>query len=231
MVGLLGPLACGTEMRRKTHSWVLLALLLIGSGGIEAQETYRPAEVTVAESFEPPWNIITPGISVLDVSLDATGHLASVDVLREVPLLTNAAESALQSRKFKPASVAGKQQPSDLLVAFVLPPAAAFPPYPVFSPLSPKSGSVSRYAPPGIVSASYAQYPVNSVVSASVIIQVAVGADGNATSWQAIRGLDPFTRFALEAAKKWRFRPATLDDRPVRSNLAIDFIFQPPQGQ
>lgn len=198
---------------------------------MRAQETYRPAEVTVAQGFEPPWNDITPGIGVLDVSLDGTGHPATVDVLREVPLLTNAAESAVQSWKFKPASVEGNQQASDLLVVFVLPPAAAFPTYPAFSPLSPKRAGVSRYVPPGIVSASYAEYPINSVVSASVVIQVAIDADGNAISWQPIRALDPFTRFALEAAKKWRFRPATLDDQPVRSNLVIDFIFQPPNGQ
>ena len=216
-------------MRKKHHIEILTAIFLFGAASwAMARAKYIAAEVTAADNFMPPWNSTASGIVVLDVSMDATGALVGVDVLRELPPLSNSAKSAVQSWQFKPASAGSGPQPSDLLAIFVMPPAVSFTTYPSFPSLPPKAGSISGYVLSGIVSASYAQYPVNSVVSGSVVIQVTVGANGKATAWQTVRALDPCTCFALEAAKKWRFRAATLDGQPVASKIAIDFIFRPP---
>jgi outer membrane biosynthesis protein TonB len=216
-------------MRKKSRFGILLAIFLFGAAASTmAQAIYTAAEVAAADNFKPPWNSDASGIVVLNVKLDATGALVGVDVLRDLPPLTNSAKSAVQSWQFKPALVGSGPRPSDLLAVFVVPPPVSFPTYPHFPSLPPKAGSISGYVLPGIVSASYAQYPVDSVVSGSVVIQVTVGADGNATAWQTVRALDPCTRFALEATKKWRFRAAALDGHPVSSKIAIDFVFQPP---
>lgn len=189
---------------------------------------YTAAEVTAADNFMSPWNSTSSGIVVLDVSLDATGAVVEVDALRDLPPLTDSAKSVVRSWQFKPASAGSDPQPSDLLAIFVVPPAVSLPTYPRFPPLAPKAGSIAGYVLPGIVSASYAEYPINSVASGSVVIQVTVGANGKATAWQTVRALDPCTRFALEAAKKWHFSAATLDGKTVASNIAIGFIFRPP---
>jgi hypothetical protein len=216
-------------MRTKSRFGILLAIFLFGAAALTmAQAIYMAAEVAAADNFMPPWNSTASGIVVLDVSLDATGAVVGVYALRDLPPLTNSAKSAVQSWQFKPASAGSDPQPSDLLTIFVVPPAVSFPTYPHFPSLPPKAGSISAYVLPGIVSASYAEYPVNSVVSGSVVIQVTVGANGKATAWHTVRALDPCTRFALEAAKKWRFRATALDGQPVASKIAIDFIFRPP---
>jgi len=202
--------------------------MLAGAAILLAQSPYRPAAVVSAGDLQPPANSIASGIAVLDLSLDATGTLSSVTIVRDLPPLTAAAQSAVASWKFRPSAPGSDAQPSDLLVAFVLPPNVSFPTYPKFAPLLPKARSRSHYVPPGVASVTYAQYPVNSVVSGSVVVQVTVGPDGNPRQWQVVRALDPCTPFALDAAKKWRFRPAILNGQPVASNVAIDFLFQPP---
>ena len=202
--------------------------MLVGAAILLAQSPYRPAAIVSAGELQLPANSIASGIAVLDLSLDATGALSSVTVLRDLPPLTAAAQSAVASWKFQPSAPGSDAQPSDLLVAFVLPPNVSFPTYPKFAPLVPKARSRSRYVPPGIASVTYAQYPVNSVVSGSVTVQVTVGPDGHPQHWQIVRALEPCTPFALDAAKKWRFRPAILDGQPVASNVAIDFLFRPP---
>jgi hypothetical protein len=218
-----------TIMRKKRRFEILLAIFLSGAAACAiAQAKYMAAEVAAADNFMPPWNSTASGIVVLGVSLDATGAVVGVDALRDLPPVTNSAKSAVQSWRFKPALAGSDPQPSDLLAIFVVPPAVSFPTYPRFPSLPPEAGSISGYVLPGIVSASYAQYPVNSIVSGSVVIQVTVGANGKATAWQTVRALDPCTRFARDAAKKWSFRAATLDGQPVASKIAIDFIFQPP---
>jgi TonB family protein len=206
----------------------LLVVLLFGAvAWTIARPMYKAAEVVATDDFQPPWNSIASGTVVLDVSLDATGAVGGVTVLRDVPSLTNAAESAVQSWQFEPAIAAGGPRPSNLLAIFVVSAAVNFPSDPSFASLQPEA-STSGYVLPGIVSVSYPHYPVNSVVSGSVVVQVAVGPDGNAAGWQIVRGLDPCTRFAMEAAKKWHFRAAILDGQPVASKIAIDFVFRPP---
>jgi hypothetical protein len=38
----------------------------------------------------------------------------------------------------------------------------------------------------------------------------------------------PFTDFAIAALRKWQFRAATLNGKPVSSQLAIAYVFQTP---
>jgi TonB family protein len=205
----------------------VVTAMLVGAAILLAQSPYEPAAVSVG-NLQPPANSIASGIAVLDLSLDATGTLSSVTVLRDLPPLTAAAQSAVALWKFRPSVPGTDGQPSDLLVAFVLTPNVSFPTHPKFAPLVPKARSRSGYVPPGIASVTYAQYPVNSVISGSVVVQVTVGPNGDPHDWQVVRALDPCTPFALDAAKKWRFRPAILDGQPVASNVAIDFLFRPP---
>lgn len=193
-----------------------------------AQAKYKPAAVISAGDLLPPENTFVTGVAVLDLSLDAAGAVSNVAVLQDLPPLTSMAKAAVESWHFKPAGAASGPQPSDLVAAFVLSPPLNFPPNPPFSSLLSKPGSGRGYILPGIVSVSYAQYPPNSVVSGSVVIQVTVGPDGSAEAWQTVRSLNPCTRVALAAARKWSFRAATLGGRPVTSNVVIDFLFQPP---
>lgn len=86
----------------------------------------------------------------------------------------------------------------------------------------------SEYVPAGIVSVAYPQYPINAVISGAVVIQVTVDKGGKIERLKTIRDLNPFTQFALSAARKWQFQAATLHGKPKISNAAIAFVFTPP---
>jgi len=86
----------------------------------------------------------------------------------------------------------------------------------------------SGYVPAGILSVAYPAYPIDAASVGAVVVQVEVNADGRVESPKAIRAFAPFTKFSLEAAKKWRFRPATLNGEPVSSNIAIAFVYSAP---
>jgi len=83
------------------------------------------------------------------------------------------------------------------------------------------------YIPPGIVSVSYPQYPINAAAPGTVVIQVTVGRSSAIQRVKVVRDLPPFTKFALSAVNKWRFQTATLDGKSMTSNLAIAFVFSP----
>ena len=103
---------------------------------------------------------------------------------------------------------------------------------PSFVPVLPKGDSnpdeKSCYIPAGIVGGSHPQYPINAAALGAVVVQVRVNALGKIDQVNAIRDFYPFTQFALSAARQWQFQAATLDGKPISSNVAIAFVFSTP---
>jgi protein TonB len=85
---------------------------------------------------------------------------------------------------------------------------------------------VPVYEPPEVVSAADPIYPYNSIAQGSVILQLSIGATGELDGVQVLRDVPSLTVEAEKAVKKWRFKPATLDGRPVRSTMAVSFTFR-----
>src|SRR5205807_2620383 len=208
----------------------LNSAMLIGTAALALPPLFfKPAEVVSATNAQYPPNSIAEGVVVLDVSLTERGQVVEVGALRDIPSLTSAAASEVQSWRFKPASQDGMVQASAMTVAFVYrPPVSVWKP-PSFTPALPNPGSsTNAYMPAGIVSVGYAEYPVNSVVSGAVVVQVTVDDSGKIERVKVIRKMAGFTGFALRAVKQWRFQPAQLEGEPVASNVAIAFIFARP---
>jgi TonB family protein len=219
-----------TEYKKLLTAAFLSSAMLIGTAALALPPLFfKPAEVVSATNAQYPANSIAAGVVVLDVSLTERGQVVEVGALRDVPSLTPAATSALQSWRFKPASQDGMVQASAMTVAFVYrPPVSVWKP-PSFTPALPNSGSsTNAYMPAGIVSVGYAEYPVNSVASGAVVVQVTVDDSGKIERVKVIRKMAGFTGFALRAVKQWRFQPAQLEGQPVASNVAIAFVFARP---
>src|SRR5437879_9616234 len=105
---------------------------------------FKPAEVISATNAQCPPNSIAEGFVVLDVSLTERGQVVEVGALRDIPSLTSAATSEVQSWRFKPASQDGMVQASAMTVAFVYrPPVSVWKP-PSFTPALPNPGSRDR---------------------------------------------------------------------------------------
>lgn len=211
-----------------------LTLLIGFAGSIVAQPPFKPPEIAVASDVPFPVSSVASGIVVIDVSLDAKGEVTGNNAPRLIPSLTSVAISAVQDWKYSPASLQGIPQASLIRVAFAFRPRAVMVAPPSFTPLpqqdEPTSDPVTGYLPPGILAVAYPAYPIDAATVGTVVVQVRVNADGSVEAPKAIRPFPPFTRFSLDAAKKWQFRPATLNGKPVASKIGIAFVYSAPPG-
>jgi TonB family protein len=198
-----------------------------GSGG-----KYHPASLAMAGDIAYPLNSQSPGFVTLDVSLDASGAVQNVTVVRDVPPLTAAAQSAVKTWQFTPATLDGQS------VAGVLCVNIAFNPYnpsgvglPGES-LQPATGGASGdFQPAQVLKTTYATYPPNTVASGTVVVLVHVGSDGKAHGAGVVRGkVGVLAGAATKAAKSWTFTPATYKGQSVGSDVAVSFVFASPQA-
>jgi TonB family protein len=86
--------------------------------------------------------------------------------------------------------------------------------------------------PPTVVEQRQPAYPAGvpgSSVRGDVTVKVDVDAQGNVTAVSLAHGIaPPFDGAALEAASRWRFRPALRDGAAVPSRGQLIFHFEPP---
>lgn len=85
-----------------------------------------------------------------------------------------------------------------------------------------------RYEPAQVVAALEAPYPPNSVAAGTVVFEVTVSASGAIEEIRKVRAVPSLTEVAERSLKQWKFRPAMLDGRPVRSKVTVAFSFTRP---
>ncbi len=187
--------------------------------------SFTPAGVSSASDVQYPLDTTADGIIVFSVSLNARGTITNINTLADTPPLTAVARSSLQSWKFSPASLRGTPEPSKMMVAFVFRHAVKIWNPPAFNPVF-ASTEQSGYMPPGIFSATYAEYPPSTVAAGATVVQVTVGADGAVGNVKIVRPMSGgFVPLAVRAARNWQFQPAVRNGTPVTSNVAIAFVF------
>jgi TonB family protein len=198
-----------------------------GSGG-----KYHAAGLAMAGDIAYPLNSQAPGFVTLDVRLDASGAVQNVTVVRDVPPLTAAAQSAVKTWQFTPATLDGQSVPGVLRVNIAFNP---YNPSGVGLPgesLQPATGGASGdFQPAQVLKTTYATYPPNTVASGTVVVLVHVGSDGKAHGAGVVRGkVGVLAGAATKAAKSWTFTPATYKGQPVGSDVAVSFVFASPQA-
>jgi hypothetical protein len=211
--------------------FVFIALVSFWLPSPQTGSVFVPAKVTSAGGITFPANSATTGIVTLAVNLDAMGNQQNIDVLRDLPSLTSVALAAIKTWIFAPAKLDGQPEPSTVATSVVFNP---FNPGGVGSqslsiPLLPATaGANSPYTSPQILAASFATFPVNSISSGAVVLEVSIGSTGGVTKVHTISGAKPFKTQALAALKSWRFGPATFQSNPVPSDIIIAFVFPSP---
>jgi TonB family protein len=92
----------------------------------------------------------------------------------------------------------------------------------------PPEKNYRKFEPAEVVSADKAIRPYNSVAFGTVLLQITIDAAGEAQEITVVRAIPSLTESALKSAKKWKFNPAKLDGKPVRSTIQLAFVFVPP---
>lgn len=195
----------------------------------ETRNAYKPAKVVSAADVNFPFQTTADGLVVFDVSLDAQGAIKNISVLQDLQPFTAPAKQSLRSWKFAPASENGRPEDSEMPVAFVFRHAVYIANEPPFTPIIPEKDSDEargRFIPPGILSVSYAGYPASTIGMGAVVVQARVKPDGSTGEASVVRKLPGgFGPLAIDAAKHWKFQPASREGNPVPSNVAIAFVF------
>jgi TonB family protein len=92
-------------------------------------------------------------------------------------------------------------------------------------PPTPPGPEDSDFNPPEITSGQFAVYPVNSIASGTVILDVTIDKSGGVAEVHVIRSVPSLTPQSIKAVKSWVFRAATYKDQPVTSHMVVAFVF------
>jgi len=179
-----------------------------------------------------PVNANSPGFVTLQLNLDGNANIQNVQVVRDVPPLTSAAQAAVQGWSFTAGTVNGSGAASSIQVTVVFNP---FNPAGVGLPgggLGPTADTGSApYIPARVASATYAAYPSNTTALGTVVLDVRIGSGGDVKKVNVVHGVAALTGSAITAARTWGFSPAKRNGKPVDSRTVVAFVFpSPAQG-
>jgi TonB family protein len=201
-------------------------------GQTDAGGGYHGAGVGHAGDVTYPMNSRTTGIVTLDISLDAAGTVQNVEVVRDIPPLTSAAQSAVRSWQFTPAMMNGQATAGTARVNVVFNPfnpSGVGLPSPPLQPANSNSGTTSGdFQPVQATAARYATYPPHTVMAGTVVLQVHVGSGGQVHGVIVVRGTGSLSGTASKAVKTWRFTPATYKGKAVASDVVVAYVFASP---
>jgi TonB family protein len=85
----------------------------------------------------------------------------------------------------------------------------------------------ASFNPAEVSSAGDVQFPVGSVASGIVVVDVSLNSKGDVTSTSILRGIASLTPVATSSVEAWKYRPASVGGTPQASLLRVAFAFRP----
>ena len=170
-----------------------------------------------------PTQFVGGGEVLLEVAVAASGAVSEIRALRATAPYTDLLRRAVKNWTFAPAhSVEGVAVPSRVLVGGSYRPAVFGSALTVSEPVQ-EVATVSAGIPfPS--STVPASYPPRAFGSSQVLVEFTIAADASFTADVVGEANSPFSEAALEAARKWRFRPGSA---PSLAYVVFGFRPQP----
>lgn len=221
------------HLLRTASAIILLAALSAAHppGFASSSTAFEPAEILAATDIPYPIQSVAIGTVVLEVTVSNTGDVEAVQPIREIQSLTDVAIDSVRDWSFKPASLNGTPIRSRTTVAVTFnPPAipAANVPLPPVTLKFRASDPVLEPDPVEVLAAAFPQYPANSLAIGTVVLRLTVGKNGKVEDTEAVRKIASLTSPCIRVVKEWRFKPAELQGKPLRSSIALAFVLRPP---
>jgi outer membrane biosynthesis protein TonB len=82
--------------------------------------------------------------------------------------------------------------------------------------------------PVDILAASFPQYPINTVATGTAVLRVTIDEAGRVAETVPVRRIPVLTSAAVRVLGEWKFKPAEFDETPIRSSVALAFVFHQP---
>lgn len=194
-----------------------LALALV------AAAEFAPARLLSGGLPPAPPNVTTWGWVALDVTVDAAGRPQRIDPVLGTAPFAEPVERAVAGWSFEPARDSETPVDSHVLVVVayrapvLLNDATATPPTVATGPATPAPVAIT---PP--------VYPPQALGDALVLVELLVDPEGAVSARRVVRSGGGFDGAALDAAARWRFRPARRAGAPVASYVYLGFGFRQP---
>lgn len=207
-----------------------------GHGGVGTPEVLR--QIRPKYTFDALRAGISGDVFVEGV-VEADGTVGAVRVTKSLdPGLDRQAEYAAKQWLFEPAMRNG--QPVAVVITFVLSFRPGDPTQAPDAPLSVRGGANGPYltegvTTPGLVNPvlvrqlepKYTADAMRAKIAGDVKVRAVVESDGTVGRAWVVQSLDDqLDAQAVAAAKQWRFKPATLDGRPVASVVNLVLMFR-----
>lgn len=216
-------------------TWVLLLTALATACSLTSEAKkpahFVPASVIKAGDIPYPANSLDAGVVTLSVSLEKTGQVLGVTILRDISSVSGPATEAVRSWTYTPATLDGKPMPSTLTINIEYDPGFLGGdniPLPPPSQVDPISTKDPAFFPPQLNTATFAPYPAKAKAQGAVVLSVTLDTNGNAAQVVTLRDVPPLTASATAALKNWNFSAASYEGNPIQSHMVVAFVFRSP---
>jgi TonB family protein len=164
------------------------------------------------------------GLVALELRIAPSGIVQEVIVIDDSPPFTEEMRKVVRLWNFEPAIIDGTPAPSRVAVLGLF----RAPTLLGGSPPPPKRVTGPSEGIPYPSSTTAPAYPPQALDSAVVMLEVEVDAKGAVADVEILNQTEGFDAVAVEAARQFRFQPAKLGGRPVRSFAVVVFGFPQP---
>ena len=185
-----------------------------------------------------PVQAIAGGEVYLELTVSSSGVVSTVRTLRATPPFTDAMSNAVRGWQFRPAEEEMEPEPGQpvdpkprkvvgskvLVVGIFRPPTLNTPT--VGEP--PKEVASASDEAPFPLATVTPLYPPLARDNGIVLVEVRVDPRGVVVDAKAIRSAPPFDQPALDASRRWTFRPARVHGTSIASLAYIAFAFRQP---
>jgi TonB family protein len=153
------------------------------------------------------------GIVILDLLIDARGHVTSTTVVRSVPGLDEAAIAAARQWEYEPTKIDGKPVSVRLTVPIT---------FTLALPALARDSGIPELRQ-GVAPA----FPAGASEAAHVTAEVTLEGDGRVGTARVVEGNDPWAGALLSALQTWRFSPPPED---ASISFRVEAQFAPARG-
>jgi TonB family protein len=213
-------------LRHKLAAVAASLTLLAGSlWAAQGKNSHRfdPARVVSTAGTLYPLGGTVSGTVILEVTVEKTGKVGNIIVVRGVPKLTDEAERSIRQWKFKPAQLEGQSVAAPVLAAFTFSlslPWSSGPHHP-----QPRRRESALYEPIGIISTSPVNNPTPDIAFGAVTLQATVEATGVVGEIETMDGISPLAEEAERGVRQWKFLPGRFEGSPLATPMVAVFLF------
>ena len=201
-----------------------MTVFALSLAGLAVAATFSPARLSSGATPAQPVNAVGWGQASAELAIGVDGSVLEVKPLGATGPFMDLLVEAARGWQFTPAREDDTTTGTHVLVAGIFRPPelmAAAPSESFAAPsVSPAVPRPTKLVPP--------YYPPTAVGDGVAVVEVHVDATGRGDELSVVRSGGAFDSPALDAAREWRFQPATRDGAAVPAYVYLVFGFRQP---